>query len=71
MLNSEAAGSVRLIGNAGKTYSIQSVDEFPGNGSPVNWTSITNITLAEPQQLFEDSTIGAKTKRFYRAVLQP
>jgi hypothetical protein len=57
-----------ITGAVGKTFGIQYTMNLN-----TNWTSITNITLAQPVQLWVDNSVNVVTqgKRFYRVVAVP
>jgi len=61
---------VTINGAVGKTFGIQYSANLKG---ATNWTSITNITLTQPVQLWIDTSINVVTngKRFYRVVAVP
>ena len=59
-----------LTGSVGKTLSIQYATTV---GSPTNWTTITNITLTQPVQLWVDTNVNVSLqgKGFYRVIASP
>jgi hypothetical protein len=63
---------ITFSGQPGLTYAIQSVTNLTQTNS---WTTLTNITLTQTQQLWVDTSADATSpnnpRRFYRAVLVP
>lgn len=57
---------VTLSGVVGKTYVIQSATDV----AQTNWTTVTNLTLTQPEELWLDSTVDTTSpsnpRRFYR-----
>jgi hypothetical protein len=62
-----------ITGAVGRSFDIQYVTF--GSGTNVSWTTITNITLTEPSQLWLDTDAGAAAgfspTRLYRVVATP
>jgi hypothetical protein len=59
-----------ISGAVGKTYGIQYASSLTGTN---NWTTITDITLMQPVELWVDTSVNVsgENKRFYRAVSVP
>ena len=59
-----------ITGAVGNTFGIQYTTSVTG---AANWTTITNITLTQPVQLWVDTSVNvsAGTQRFYRVVVAP
>jgi len=61
--------SLTIFGTTGRTYRVEYSDDING---PVNWTTLTNITLQASPQLWVDASQPATgSKRFYRVLLEP
>jgi len=58
---SDGTTALTLIGQAGKTYTLQASTDF------VNWTKVQEVTTANGAALFHDSSAGSASHRFYRA----
>jgi hypothetical protein len=59
-----------ITGAVGKVFGIQYTTSVTG---ATDWTTITNITLTQPVQLWVDTSVNvsAGTQRFYRVVVAP
>lgn len=57
---------ITVAGVVGKTYSIQYATDL---NPPPNWTTLDNITLTAPVQIFFDLQSPKETKRYYRTIL--
>ena len=61
-----------IVGAVGKMYGIQFITDVSTTNS---WTSLTNLTLEQPTQLWLDTSadvrLGNQPRRFYRVVPIP
>lgn len=55
-----------ITGVHGATYQIQYATNL---NAPINWTTLTNVTLTSSPYLFFDASSAGRPQRFYRALL--
>lgn len=70
-LSLQTFAGIRIVGEVGRSYSIQYAVNTDSTANWFNWVSITNITLPSTPYIYLDPGSGNRSKGFYRAVLIP
>ena len=71
VLSLQTFAGIKIVGEIGRTYSIQFATDADSGNDWFNWASIANIVLPTTPYVFVDTASGARSKGFYRAVLLP